>query len=73
MAGPEPFTIKNSLSAAVRTKVEEAFGDDADAVLIQIEEAFSTQESAERVFESEGGVKGFVNHLAGSQSAAAVK
>ncbi len=73
MEGPEPFTVKNSLPAAVRTKVEEAFGDDAETVLTQIEEVFSTQESAARVFESDGGVKGFVNRLAESQSAAADK
>ena len=73
MKGPEPFTIKNSLPASVRAEVDEAFGEDAESVLTQIEEAFSTQESAARVFESEGGVKGFVNRLAESQSAAADK
>ena len=70
MEGPEPFTIRNSLSAAVRTKVEEAFGDDVDAVLTQIEEAFSTQESAARVFESEGGIDGYVEQMLESLSAA---
>ena len=64
--GPEPFTFENSLPASVRTKVDEAFGDDADAVLLQIEEAF-----ADRVIESHGGTEGFINHLLESQSAAA--
>ena len=71
--GTEPFTIENALPASVRAEVDEAFGEDAESVLTQIEEAFSTQESAARVFESEGGVKGFVNRLAESHSAAADK
>ncbi len=73
MEGAEPFTIENSLPSSVRTKVEEAFGEDAETVLTQIEEAFSTHESATRVSESNGGVIGYVNHLAESQSAAADK
>ena len=69
--GPEPFTIENSLPDSVRADVDEAFGEDAETVLTQIEEAFSTHESATRVSESNGGVIGYVNHLAESQSAAA--
>ena len=66
--GAEPFTIENSLPAAVRTKVEKEFGDDADAVLTQIEEAFATHEISMRVFESDGGLKAYVNRLVAYQS-----
>ncbi len=67
--GSEPFTIDNSLPAAVQTEVKEAFGDDADAVLLQIEEAFADPASADRVIESHGGTEGFINHLLESLSA----
>ena len=66
--GTEPFTIKNSLPAAVRTKVEKEFGEDADAVLLQIEEVFATHDISMRVFESDGGLKAYVNRLVVSQS-----
>ena len=66
--GAEPFTIKNSLPAAVRTKVEKGFGEDADPVLLQIEEAFATHDISMRVFESDGGLKAYVNRLVESQS-----
>ena len=69
--GAEPFTIKNSLPAAVRTKVEKEFGEDADAVLTQIEAAFSTYNSVRRVVESHGGIDGYVNQLLESLSAPA--
>ena len=69
MEGSEPFTIENSLPASVRTDVEEAFGDDADAVLLQIEEAFADPATADRVIESHGGTGGFVNYLLESLSA----
>lgn len=64
----DPFTINDSLPASVRMEVEEAFGDDADAVLFQIEEAFATHDASMRVFESHGGIDGYVNHLIKSQS-----
>ena len=67
--GELPFTIENSLPASVRAAVEEAFGDDADAVLLQIEEAFADPASADRVIESHGGTEGFINHLLESLSA----
>ena len=69
MEGSEPFTIDNSLPAAVQTEVKEAFGDDADAVLLQIEEAFADPATADRVIESHGGTEGFINHLLESLSA----
>ena len=53
--GEKPFTIENSLPASIRMRVEEAFGDDADAVLTQIEEAFSTSDIYRRVEASHGG------------------
>ena len=64
----EPFAIENSLPAAVRTKVEKEFGEDADPVLLQIEEAFATHDISMRVFESDGGLKAYVNRLVESQS-----
>ena len=70
LEGVGPFTIANSLPASVRTKVEEAFGDDAEAVLLQIEEAFADPATASRVIESHGGFEGFVEHLLESQSSA---
>ena len=69
MEGSEPFTIDNSLPAAVQTEVKEAFGDDADAVLLQIEEAFADPATADRVIESHGGTEGFVSYLLESLSA----
>lgn len=69
--GEQSFTIENSLPASVRMEVEEAFGDDADAVLFQIEEAFATHDTSMRVFESHGGIDGYVNHLIKSQSSSA--
>ncbi len=65
--GQEPFTIKSSLPASVRADVEEAFGDAANAVLSQIEEAFATHDAFTHVFESDGGIEGYVNHLVKSQ------
>lgn len=61
--GEEPFTIENSLPASVRMEVEEAFGSNANAVLLQIEEAFSTYDTFTRVLKTHGGFEGFVNHL----------
>jgi hypothetical protein len=61
--GEAPFTIENSLPASVRMKVEEAFGDDADALLLEIEKAYSTNDTRARVLESHGGPEGFVNYL----------
>ena len=61
--GEQSFTIENSLPVSVRVDVEEAFGDDADAVLLQIEEAFADPATADRVMDAHGGTKGFVNHL----------
>ena len=61
--GERPFTIENSLPASLRTEVEEAFGGNADAVLLQIEEAYSTYDTSRRVLEAHGGFQGFVNHL----------
>lgn len=61
--GGAPFTIENSLPASIRIRVEEAFGDDAGAVLDQIEEACSTSDTYRRVKASHGGFEGFVNHL----------
>ena len=58
-----PFTIENSLPTSLRTEVEEAFGGNADAVLLQIEEAYSTYGTSTRVLETHGGFEGFVNHL----------
>ena len=69
--GPEPFTIENSLPASVRAEVEEAFGEDSDAVLLQIEEAFATHDTSMRVVESHGGFKGYANHFIESLSAPA--
>ena len=70
-AGVGPFTVDRSLPASVRAEVEEAFGEDAETVLTQIEEAFSTRESATRVSESDGGIDGYVNQLLQSLSAPA--
>ncbi len=61
--GEEPFTIENSLPASVRATVEEAFGDDTDALLLEIEKAFSTNHTYTRVLESHGGIEGFLNYL----------
>lgn len=58
-----PFTVENSLPTSLRTEVEEAFGSNADAVLLQIEEAYSTYDTSRRVLEAHGGFEGFVNHL----------
>ena len=58
-----PFTVENSLPASLRTAVEEAFGGNADAVLLQIEEAYSTYNTSTRMLEAHGGLEGFVNHL----------
>ncbi len=63
LEGEEPFTIENSLPASARMEVEKAFGSDADAVLTQIEEAFSTSDTYRRVEASHGGFEGFVNYL----------
>ena len=67
--GELPFTIENSLPASVRAAVEEAFDDDADALLLQIEEAFADPATADRVIESHGGTEGFVSYLLESLSA----
>ena len=69
--GVGPFTVDNSLPASVRAEVQDAFGEDADAVLLQIEEAFATRDSASRALELHGGSKGFINHLLESLSAPA--
>ncbi|MDE0300695.1 MAG: hypothetical protein OXN17_18820 [Candidatus Poribacteria bacterium] len=69
--GSEPFTIENSLPAPVRAEIEEAFGDDANAVLSRIEEAFATRDSSTRVVEPHGGVNGYLDHLLESLSAPA--
>ncbi len=61
--GEEPFTIENSLPASVRMRVEEAFGGDADALLLEIEKAYSTDDARARALESHGGPEGFVNYL----------
>lgn len=61
--GGAPFTIENPLPASIRIRVEEAFGDDAGAVLTQIEDACSTFDTYTRIVESHGGFEGFVNHL----------
>ena len=61
--GELPFTIENSLPASVRAAVEEAFGGNAEFVLLQIEEAFATNHTYTRVLESHGGSEAFVNHL----------
>ena len=61
--GEEPFTIENSLPASVRMEVEEAFGDDADALLLEIEKAHSSYNARARALKSHGGSEGFVNHL----------
>ena len=58
-----PFTVENSLPASLRTAVEEAFGGNADAVLLQIEEAYSTYNTSTRVLKTHGGFEAFVNHL----------
>ena len=67
--GEQSFTIENSLPVSVRVDVEEAFGDDADAVLLQIEEAFADPATADRVMDAHGGTEGFVNHLVEPQTA----
>ena len=69
--GPEPFTIENSLPASVRADVDEAFGEDAETVLTQIEEAFATYDSVRRVSESDGGIDGYVEQMLESLSAPA--
>ncbi|MDE0298541.1 MAG: hypothetical protein OXN17_07920 [Candidatus Poribacteria bacterium] len=61
--GAEPFTIENSLPASARIKVEEAFGENADALLLEIEEAFATYDTYTRIIASHGGFEGFVDHL----------
>ena len=63
LEGEEPFTIENSLPASARMKVEEAFGSDADALLLEIEKAYSTDDARARALESHGGPEGFVNYL----------
>ena len=63
LEGKEPFTIENSLPDSVRMKVEEAFGSDTDALLLEIEKAYSTDDARARVLESHGGPEGFVNYL----------
>ncbi len=63
LEGKEPFTIENSLPASARMRVEEAFGDDSDALLLEIEKAYSTNDTRARVLESHGGPEGFVNYL----------
>ena len=67
--GAEPFTIENSLPASVRAEVEEAFGEDTESVLTQIEEAFATNDSSRRVLDSDGGIDGYVKQLLESLSA----
>lgn len=69
--GVGPFTVDNSIPASVRAEVEEAFGDDAEAVLTQIEEAFSTSDTYRRVKASHGGIDDYVNHVVESLSAPA--
>ena len=71
MKGAEPFTIENSLPASVRAEVEEAFGEDAESVLTQIEEAFATNDSSTRVSDSSGGIDGYVEQMLESLSAPA--
>lgn len=71
LEGEEPFTIENSLSASVRAEVEEAFGEDADAVLTRIEDAFATRDSVRRVVYTHGGIDDYVNRLLESLSAPA--
>ena len=66
--GVGPFTVDSSLPASVRAEFEEAFGEDADTVLLQIEEAFATHDSASRALELHGDSKGFINHLLESLS-----
>ncbi len=66
--GPEPFTIENSLPASVRADVDEAFGEDAETVLTQIEEAFATYNSVRRVVDPHGGIDDYVNQLLESLS-----
>lgn len=61
--GGAPFTIENSLPASVRMKVEEAFGENADALLLEIEDAFATFDTYTRIIETHGGFEGFVNYL----------
>lgn len=69
--GVGPFTVGNALPASVRVEVEEAFGEDAEAVLLQIEKAFATHDSATRALASHGGFDGYVNHVVESQSSVA--
>lgn len=66
--GVKPMTVDNSLPASVRVKVEEAFGEEADAILMQIEKAFADPDSTDRVLELHGDFEGFANHLLESQS-----
>ena len=63
LEGEEPFTIENSLPASTRMEVEAAFGSDADALLLEIERAYSTDDARARVLESHGGPEEFVNYL----------
>ena len=63
LEGEEPFTIENSLPASARMEVEKAFGSDTDALLLEIEKAYSTDDARARVLESHGGPEGFVNYL----------
>ena len=67
--GTEAFTIENSLPASVRAKVDEAFGEDAETVLTQIEAAFATYDSVRRVVDPHGGIGGYVKQLLESLSA----
>lgn len=71
LEGAEPFTIENSLPDSVRADVDEAFGEDAESVLTQIEEAFATRDSVRRVVDPHGGVDDYVNQLLESLSAPA--
>ena len=61
--GEEPFTIENSLPVSVRMKIEETFGENADALLLEIQEAFATYDTYTRIIASHGGLEGFVNYL----------
>lgn len=71
--GKEPFTIENSLPASARMKVEDAFGDDADALLWEIEKAHSNYDTRARVLESHGGSEGYVNYLVNVRFAPSVE
>ena len=47
--GEEPFTIENSLPVSVRMKIEETFGENADALLLEIQEACATYDTYTRI------------------------